>query len=266
MQWIERLNEALLYIEDNLEGIFPMRKQSIGNAQPTTQGCSLVAEFAGRVHPPQKTPKAALPSAGESLDVAFCMDTTHLPPSTCVQASMAWHISGQEEGTPLKAFPRSASSDHQRRTRMEYRIERKKLSGSGFNVKLEKDMEQNMRSPSILGQERTGGTLPDSVPSEAWQVCSGCAPMAMRRSTGCTPSVAMEEGTPEGLESQWWMHLWASSPVASHAQSIQEVERRIITDWLQSSVMSSEPEWIGSYLDKINQQSFEVRMPIKKQG
>ncbi len=78
----------------------------------------------------------------------------------------------------------------------------------------------------------------------------------------------MEEGTPEGLESQVVdAALWAIFPGRGPMpQTIQEVERRIVTDWLPSSGYEfANGVDMEVYLDADpTNQSFEVWMPIRK--
>lgn len=281
MQWIERLNEALLYIEDNLEGSISYEKAGqLANCSTyhfqrmfTYVAGIPLGEYIRR----RRLTKAALAlqQGQKVLDVALLYG--YDSPTSFTRAFQALHgltpSQAKKEGTSLKAFPKiSFSLTIKGEQEMEYRIERKEaFRVVGVTLKLEKDMEQNMREvPVFWNKKAQDGTIAKicSYMKPGQGLLGLCTNGDEKDHWIYTIGIAMEEGTPEGLESQVVdAALWAIFPGRGPMpQTIQEVERRIVTDWLPSSGYEfANGVDMEVYLDADpTNQSFEVWMPIKK--
>lgn len=281
MQWIERLNEALLYIEGNLQGNISYEKASRLANCSTYHFQRMFTYIAGiplgeYIRRRRLTMAAlALKQGQKVIDVALLYG--YDSPTSFTRAFQALHgltpSQAKKEGAVLKAFPKiSFSLTIKGEQEMEYRIESKKaFRVVGATLKLEKDLEQNMREvPVFWNKKAQDGTIARlcSLMKPGQGLLGLCTNGDDKEYWVYTIGIAIEEGTPEGLESQIVdASLWAIFPGRGPMpQTIQEVERRIVTDWLPSSGYE-----FGSgvdmevYLDNDpSNQSFEVWMPIKK--
>ena len=281
MQWIERLNEALLYIEDNLEGTISYEKAGqLANCSTyhfqrmfTYVAGIPLGEYIRR----RRLTKAALAlqQGQKVLDVALLYG--YDSPTSFTRAFQALHgltpSQAKKEGAVLKAFPKisfhlTIKGDQE----MEYRIESKEaFRVVGVTLKLQKDIEQNMREvPVFWGKKAQDGSIARicSYMKPGQGLLGLCTNGDDKDHWVYTIGVAMEEGTPEGLESQIVeANMWAIFPGRGPMpQTIQEVERRIVTDWLPTSGYDfANGVDMEVYLDDDpRNQSFEVWMPIKK--
>jgi len=281
MHWNERLNEALLYIENNLDGEISYEKAGrLANCSTyhfqrmfTYIAGIPLGEYIRR----RRLSKAALDlqQGKKVLDVALLYG--YDSPTSFTRAFQALHgltpSQAKKEGATLKSFSKiSFSLIIKGDQEMEYRIERKAaFRVVGVSLNLKKDLEQNMREVPLFWQQKAeDGTIARLCsylkPGEG--LLGLCTNSDALDHWAYTIGVAMEKETPEGLESQMVdSALWAIFPGrGSMPNSIQEVERRIITEWLPSSGYDFADGFdIEVYLDADpSNQSFEVWMPIKQ--
>ena len=281
MQWIERLNEALRYIEDNLDGEISYEKAgSLANCSTYhfQRMFSYIAGIPlGEYIRRRRLTQAALDlqQGQKVLDVS--LKYGYDSPTSFSRAFQAVHglspSRAKKEGTALKAFPKiSFSLTIKGEQEMEYRIEQKAaFRVVGTSLRLKKDMEQNMREIPLFWNEKTkDGTIARlcSHLKESEGLLGLCTNSDDKDHWVYTIGIIKEEGTIEGFESQIVdSALWAIFPgKGPMPQSIQEVERRIISDWLPTSGYEFADGFdVEVYLDADpTNQSFEVWMPIKK--
>ena len=281
MQWIERLNEALQYIEENLDGDISYEKAARLSSCSTYHFQRMFTYIAGiplgEYIRRRRLSKAALElqQGKKVLDVALLY--RYDSPTSFARAFQALHgitpSQAKKEGSTLKAFSKiSFSLTIKGDQEMEYRIERKEaMRVVGVSLQLEKDMEQNMREIPLFWKKKSeDGTIATlcSYLKPGQGVLGLCTNSDVLDHWVYTIGVAMEEGTPEDMESQIVEEsLWAIFPGRGPMpKTIQDVEKRIITEWLPSSGYEfADGSDIEVYLDADpSNQSFEVWMPIKK--
>ncbi|NBK25505.1 MAG: helix-turn-helix domain-containing protein, partial [Spirochaetia bacterium] len=179
----------------------------------------------------------------------------------------------KKEGAVLKAFPKiSFSLTIKGEQEMEYRIERKDaFRVVGVSCKISKDMEESMRVVPLFWTEKAqDGTIAKlcSYLKEGDGLFGLCTNTDELDHWTYTIGIVKEDLELEGMESQMiGPSLWAIFPGRGPMpQTIQEVERRIVTDWLPTSGYEfAEGVDVEVYLDNDpTNQSFEVWMPIKK--
>lgn len=282
MDWIERLNETLLYIEANLDGEFSYEKAAQLAACSTYHFQRMFTYIAGiplgeYIRRRRLTKAALLLLQGwKVLDVALLYG--YDSPTSFTRAFQTIHgltpSQAKRQGATLKAYPKiSFSLTIKGGQEMEYRIESKdgfKVAGATLDLMM-KDVEQNMRDiPRFWTQKYEDGTIA--------RLCSMLKPgqglLGLCTNSDATTSwtymigVEMEGKVPLDLEvMEVPPALWAIFPGrGAMPRAIQEVERRIVTDWLPTSGYEfTDGMDIEVYLSEDpNDQSFEVWMPIKK--
>ena len=281
MQWIERLNEALIYIEEHLDGDISYEKAArLANCSTyhfqrmfTYVAGLTLGEYIRR----RKLTKAALElqQGSKVLDVALRYG--YDSPTSFNRAFQVVHgmtpSDAKKEGAVLKAFPKiSFSLTIKGEQEMEYRIERKDaFRVVGVSCKISKDMEESMRVVPLFWTEKAqDGTIAKlcSYLKAGDGLFGLCTNTDEKDHWTYTIGIVKEDLELEGMESQMiGPSLWAIFPGRGPMpQTIQEVERRIVTDWLPTSGYEfAEGVDVEVYLDNdITNQSFEVWMPIKE--
>lgn len=280
MQWIERLNEALTYIEEHLESEISYEKAAhLANCSTyhfqrmfTYVAGLPLGEYIRR----RKLTKAALElqQGKKVLDVALRYG--YESPTSFNRAFQAVHSMAPSEakkrGTMLKAFPRiSFSLTIKGEQEMEYRIERKEaFRVIGVSCAISKEMEESMHIvPLFWAEKAQDGTIAKlcSYLKEGEGLLGLCTNTDEMDHWTYTIGIAKNDLELEGMESQTVeSSLWAIFPGRGlMPQSIQDVEKRIITDWLPTSGYEfAEGVDMEVYLDQDpTNQGFEVWMPIK---
>lgn len=284
MQWIERLNEALNYVEEHLDGEISYEKAArLANCSTyhfqrmfTYIAGVPLGEYIRR----RKLTKAALAlQQGEKvLDVSLRYG--YDSPTSFTRAFQTLHgvnpSEAKKEGAALRAFPRiSFSLTIKGDQEMEYRIERKDaFRVTGVSLKLVKDMEENMKTiPQFWGEKTMEGTIPKlcSLLKPGHGLFGLCTNTDEKDYWLYTIGIELDEGaTLEGMETQEVdAALWAIFPGRGKMPNvIQDVERRIMTDWLPTSGYElAKGVDVELYLSEDpSDQAFEVWMPIRRQG
>ncbi|MGE4584666.1 MAG: GyrI-like domain-containing protein [Sphaerochaeta sp.] len=283
MQWIERLNEALLYIEDHLEGDISYAQASRLANCSTYHFQRMFTYIAGvplgeYIRRRRLTKAAlALQRGAKVLDVALLYG--YDSPTSFNRAFQAVHgltpSEAKKEGAALKAYPKiSFSLTIKGEQEMEYRIERKDaFRVVGASCSLPKDMEESMQVvPRFWNEKAKDGTIAKlcSLLGEGQGLLGICTNSDEEKQMMYTIGVALPEGMIEGMESRMIdASLWAVFPGRGPMPgTIQAVERRIMTEWLPSSGYEfANGVDMEVYLDDDpSNQSFEVWMPIKQQA
>ena len=283
MQWLERLNESLDYIEGNLEkGPVTAEAAKIAccSAYHYQRMFSYLAgvplsEYVRR----RRMTKAAfdLQNGEKVLDTA--VKYGYESPTAFNRAFRSVHgispSAAQKEGAGLKAYQRiSFTISIKGETEMEYRIETKEAFRIvGVSAPLEKEIEKNFDTvPAMWGKAATDGTVPrlaQMMDSEHKGILGVSACMGEDQ-WAYYISAASTQPVPEGMtEYMVPACTWAIFPgCGAMPNGIQELEKRVVSEWLPGSgyEYADAPD-IEVYLEPnpVNAK-FEVWVPVKKKS
>lgn len=178
----------------------------------------------------------------------------------------------RDQGVPVKAYPPVRFTiTIKGATEMEYRIEnRDSFRIVGVSAPLDKDLEKNFETvPTLWEKAMTDGTLQkllgmmDAQPTGILGVCFSGDGDDWRYYIA-----AASTQTDDSLEEREVpAAAWAVFPGTGTKRSIQELERRILTEWLPSSgYMYGEGPDVEVYLNADPQNAaYEVWIPVVKQ-
>ncbi len=276
MEWIDRLNRAMDYVESHLEEPDWQEAAGIACCSPyhfqrmfaLLAGVSL-SEYVRR----RRMSRAAadLQSGARILDVA--LNYGYSSPTAFNRAFQAVHglppSQAKKPGVRLKSYPplRFAITV-QGVEEMEYRIEtRDAFRIVGISAPLGPDMEENFRNvPQLWGRAAADGTIPrlaalmDGEPKGLLGVCGG------KDNSRYFIAAASSAPAADGLEEYTVPALtWAMFPGdGDGAQAIQRLQRRVVTEWLPTSGYEyAEGPDVEVYLNP-ECTKFEVWIPVVK--
>ena len=276
MEWIDRLNRAVEYLEEHLEtpDLGGAAKVACCSAYHFQRMFTLLAgvplsEYIRR----RKMSRAAadLQSGEKIVDVA--LKYGYSSPTAFNRAFQAVHglppSAAKTPGAVLKSHPplRFAITV-QGVEEMEYRIEKREAFRIvGVSAPLQKDMEENFQCvPQLWGRAAADGTIPrlaalmDGEPKGLLGVCDGLD------SSRYYIAVASSAPAGEGLEEYTVpAFTWAVFPGAGEgAPAVQALERRVVTEWLPTSGYEfAEGPDVEVYLNP-ECTRFEVWIPVVK--
>lgn len=282
MEWLEKLNESLKYIESNLDG-------TIEYEEAAKIACCNVYHFQRMFSYIAGTPlseyirsrrltKAALDlqSGDKVIDVALRYG--YESPTAFNRAfQKIHHVSpsvAQKEGTILKAYPPiSFKITIKGVGEMNYSIVKKEqIRIVGIKALLEKNIEENFKSVPKLWEESAQNGVIDEIVSLMDSHSNGILGVSacMDRLDKWEYYIAIATGkeAPKGMHEYIIpAGTWAVFPgEGAMPTAIQEIEKRIITEWLPTSgyEYADAPD-IEVYLnaDPTNAK-FEVWIPIRK--
>ena len=279
MEWVDRLNQTIAYMEDHLteeiacEALACLACCSAYHYQRMfayMAGVSL-AEYIRR----RRMSLAAVDlQAGEKvLDTA--LKYGYQSPTAFNRAFQAVHgippSAAREPGAAVKSFsPLRFTITIKGVEEMEYRIEKREAFRIvGVSAPLDTDLEKNFAVvPQLWGKAASDGTIPrlagmmDGQPKGVLGV-SACQEDADWRYFIAVASSQSGPGLEEYLVPA---ATWAVFPGQGTGQSIQQLERRIVTEWLPTSgyEYGSGPD-VEVYLspDPTNAR-YEVWIPVVK--
>ena len=276
MEWINRLNRAVDYLEEHLEEPDLREAAKIACCAPyhfqrmfTLLAGTPLSEYLRR----RKMSRAAadLQSGEKIVDVA--LKYGYSSPTAFNRAFQAVHglppSAAKAPGAVLKSYPplRFAITV-QGVEKMEYRIEKREAFRIvGVSAPLEKDMEENFKSvPQLWGRAAADGTIPrlaalmDGEPKGLLGVCDGLD--SARYYIAAASSAPAGEGLEEYTVPAF---TWAIFPGAGDsAAAVQALERRVVTEWLPTSGYEyAEGPDVEVYLDP-GCTKFEVWIPVVK--
>lgn len=283
MEWIERLNDAISYIEEHLTDEIDMEQlgriaccSSYHFQRMFTYMAGIpLSEYIRR----RKMSLAAVDLQGRDskiIDVAGKYG--YSSPTAFNRAFQSVHGMApsalKKEGVSVKSFPPITFKITVKGVEeMNYRIETKEpFRIVGVSVPLEKDIEKNFAViPAKWGEIAADGTLQrltgmmDTQPYGVLGIstCNDTEPWRYYIAVSSSRAAdGLEEYTVPGA-------TWAVFPGTGTNQSIQELERRIVTEWLPTSgyEYGNAPD-VEVYLnpDPENAQ-YEVWIPVvKRQG
>lgn len=276
MEWIDRLNRAVEYLEEHLEEPDLREAAKIACCSPYhfQRMFSLLsgAPLSEYIRRRRMSRAAADLQDGEKI-VDVALKYGYSSPTAFNRAFQAVHglppSAAKAPGAALKSYPplRFAITV-QGVEEMEYRIEKKDAFRIvGVSAPLGKDMEENFKNvPGLWGRAAVDGTIPrlaalmDGEPKGLLGVCDG---LDSSRYYIAAASSAPAEG---GLEEYTIpAFTWAVFPgKGESAAAVQALERRVVAEWLPTSGYEyAEGPDVEVYLDPGCTQ-FEVWIPVVK--
>lgn len=280
MEWVERLNQAMDYIETHLT-------EEIDHAQLGRLACCSAYHFQrmfaymagvplGEYIRRRRMSLAAVDlQNGDAKIVEVAQKYGYSSPTAFNRAFQSVHgiapSAVRGEGVCVKSFPAITFSIAVKGGEaMDYRIETKdSFRIVGVSAPLAKEIEQNfMVVPTLWGQAVQDGTLQrlaarmDAQPAGLLgvSVCGEEEPWRYWIAVASTQAAdGFEEYTVPAA-------TWAIFYGEGTNQSIQELEKRVVTEWLPTSgyEYGSAPD-IEAYLNPDPQNAkFEVWIPVKK--
>lgn len=247
MEWIDRLNRAVEYLEEHLEGPDLGEAARIACCSPYhfQRMFSLLAgvPLSEYIRRRRMSRAAADLQNGEKI-VDAALKYGYSSPTAFNRAFQAVHglppSAAKVPGTALKSYPplRFAITV-QGVEEMDYRIEKRDAFRIvGVSAPLGKDLEENFKSvPQLWGRAAADGTIPrlaalmDGEPKGLLGVCDGL------ESSRYYIAVASSAPAGEGLEEYTVpAFTWAVFPgTGESAAAVQALERRVVTEWLPTS-------------------------------
>lgn len=281
MEWVDSLNKTMTYIEDHLTEEIDYEVLARLACCSAYHYQRMFAYMAGvtlgeYIRRRRMSRAAADLQAGEKvLDTALRYG--YQSPTAFNRAFQAVHgvppSAAREPGTAVKSFPPLRFTIMIKGAEeMEYRIEKRDaFRVVGVSAPIERDIEKNFQIlPKLWERVARDGTLQrlagmmDTQPKGILGVCDCPNGGEWRYYVAAASS---QDG--EGLEAYTVpAATWAVFPGAGTNQSIQELERRILTEWLPTSgyEYGSAPD-IEVYLnpDPANAR-YEVWIPVVKKS
>ena len=276
MEWIDRLNQAVDYLEGHLEAPDLGEAARIACCSPyhfqrmfTLLAGAPLSEYIRR----RKMSRAAADLQHGERIVDVALKYGYSSPTAFNRAFQAVHglppSAAKTPGAVLKSHPplRFAITV-QGVEEMEYRIEKRDAFRIvGVSAPLSKDMEENFQCvPQLWGKAAVDGTIPrlaglmDGTPRGLLGVCDGL------ESARYYIAVASSAPAGEGLEEYTVpAFTWAVFPgTGEGAPAVQALERRVVTEWLPASGYEyAEGPDVEVYLNPECTQ-FEVWIPVVK--
>ena len=282
MEWVERLNETVRYLEGHLtedpdyERMGQIACCSAYHFQRmfTYMAGMTLSEYIRR----RKMSLAAVDLQNGEKVINVAEKYGYRSPTAFNRAFRSIHgiapSSAQEKGVAVKSFPPIAFSiTVQGASEMEYRVEtREAFRIVGISTPLDQEIEKNFAAiPQLWEKAVSGGVL------ERLAALMDGSPMGLLGVSACQDSgewkyfIAVSTTKEAGQFEEYTVpaSVWAVFPGQGTNQSVQELERRIITEWFPASgyEYANAPD-IEVYLnpDPANAR-YEVWVPvIKKQN
>lgn len=281
MEWIERLNSAVNYIEENIKETVNLKEVSRIACCSTYHFQRMFAYIANM--PLSEYIRRRRMSLA-AVDLQSCnekvMDISlkygYDSPTAFNRAFKSVHgispSQAREEGTMLKAFPPiSFKITIKGDSEMNYRIEKKEpFRIVGVSEPLEAEIEKNFEIvPQMWATAAISGTIPrlaammDGIPMGLLGVSSCNESDNWRYYIAVASSQPIENDLEEYIVPG---SLWAIFSGEGNNQSIQELEKRIVTEWLPTSgyEYGNAPD-IEVYLNADPEHTkYEVWIPVSK--
>ncbi len=277
MDWITGLNKTMDYIEAHLSGEIDYEQLARLACCSSYHYQRMFAYMAGvslgeYIRRRRMSVAAADLQGGEKvLEVA--LKYGYQSPTAFNRAFQSVHglppSALRETGASVKAFPPLHFTITIKGVeQMEYRIEKREpFRVVGVSIAIDKDMEKNFdKIPPFWGQAAADGVIEklagmmDAQPMGILGVCACTGEEEWRywiAAASTRQDAALEEFTVPAA-------TWAVFPGSGTNQSIQELERRVLTEWLPSSgyEYGNAPD-IEVYLNADPQNSkYEVWIPV----
>lgn len=250
MEWIERLNCAVNYMEENIKEPINLEEVSKIACCSTYHFQRMFAYIADitlseYIRRRRMSLAAVDLQSGNEKVVDISLKYGYDSPTAFNRAFKSVHgitpSQAKEQGTILKAFPPiSFKITIKGDSEMNYRIEKKdSFRIVGFSEPLETEIEKNFQIvPKMWNTAAMNGTI-----SRLAAIMDG-VPMGMLGVSSCNEldnwryyiAVASSKPIENNLEEYIIpSSLWAIFSGEGSSQSIQELEKRIVTEWLPTS-------------------------------
>lgn len=282
MEWLQQLNEAVQYIEKNLDGEIEYERAAQIACCTTYHFQRMFSYIAGvslsEYIRNRRLTKAAfdLQNGGKVIDVALRYG--YESPTAFNRAFQKVHeVSpsiAQKEGTFLKAYPPiSFKITIKGVAEMEYRIVKKEeMRIVGAKIDLAKNVEECFTKIPMFWQEvgQSGkiGQIVSVMDDHSKGVLGVSACMEHLDQWAYYIGVETNQAVPEGLEAYTVPACtWAVFPgTGQMPEAIQEIEKRAVTEWLPTSgYQYADAPDIEVYLNQDPMNAvFEVWIPIRK--
>lgn len=284
MEWIERLNNAVNYIEENLKETMDLDQVSKIACCSTYHFQRMFAYIAdiplSEYIRRRKMSLAAVDlQGGNEKVIDISLKYGYDSPTAFNRAFKSVHgiapSQAKEEGTILKAFPPiSFKITIRGDVEMNYRIEKRdSFRIIGVCEPLETEIEKNFEIvPKMWGTAAMNGTIPklasmtDGMPMGLLGVSCCNESENWRYYIAVTSNRAIDTSLEEYFVPE---STWAIFSGEGSSQSIQELEKRIVTEWLPTSgyEYGNAPD-IEVYLNADpDNAKYEVWIPVsKKEG
>lgn len=281
MEWIERLNNAINYIEENIKETINLEEVSKIACCSTYHFQRMFAYIADiplseYIRRRRMSLAAVDLQSGNEKVIDISLKYGYDSPTAFTRAFKNVHgispSQAKEEGIILKAFPPiSFKISIKGDVEMNYRIEKKEsFRIVGISAPLETEIEKNFEIvPQMWSTAAMNGTIPklatimDGTPKGLLGVSSCNELDNWRYYIAVASNQPIENNLEEYIVPS---SMWAIFSGNGNSQSIQELEKRIITDWLPTSgyEYGNAPD-IEVYLnpDPENAQ-YEVWIPVVK--
>lgn len=281
MEWIERLNSAVNYIEENIKETIDLEEVSKIACCSTYHFQKMFAYIADiplseYIRRRRMSLAAVELQSGNEKVIDISLKYGYDSPTAFNRAFKSVHgiapSQAKEEGTILKAFPPiSFKITIKGDSEMNYRIEKKEsFRIVGVSEPLEEEIEKNFE---IVPKMWVTATMNGTIPRLA-TIMDGM-PMGMLGVSSCNESdnwryyIAVASSQP--IESNLEEYIvpssvWAIFSGEGSSQSIQELEKRIVTEWLPTSgyEYGNAPD-IEVYLNADTENAqYEVWIPVSK--
>ena len=283
MEWLKHMNDALTYMEDNLDSEISIEKAArfARCSQYHFQrmfsyiiGVSL-SEYLRR----RRLTKAALDLQQGDKVIDVALRYGYESPTAFNRAFQAVHgispSAAQKPDTVLKAFPRvSFQITVKGVSEMDYRIvEKEAFRAVGVRTNLGADMDENYKIVTPFWEETIKAGLTEQIVEmidhEPFGLLAVSTTGEDNRSGHYYICAATDKPIPSGMfEVHVPKHTWAIFPGSGHPSSIGDLFKRIYSEWQPTSGY----EWadmieVEVYLndDPLNMK-YEVWMPVAKKA
>ena len=281
MEWLKHMNDALAYMEDNLDGEISLEKAArlaccsqyhFQRMFSYVIGVPL-SEYLRR----RRLTKAALDLQNGHKVIDVALRYGYDSPTAFNRAFQAMHgvspSTAQKPDVMLKAFPRvSFQITVKGVTEMDYRIvEKEEFRVVGVRMHIGADVEENAKIITPFWEETvsSGKTKEIFALANSWPVGLLAVSTADESGKGGYYHICAStyKPVPPGMfEVVVPKHTWAIFPGSGHPSSIADLYKRIFSEWQPTSGY----EWADTvdvevYLndDPVNIK-YEVWMPVKK--
>ena len=283
MEWIDHLNQAIDYLEEHISEEISYEEAA------RIAGCSAFhfqrmftylagAPLSEYIRRRRMSLAAVDLRSGDEKIIDIALKYGYSSPTAFNRAFQGVHgvspSAARKGGCSLKSYPPIRFKIIIKGVEeMNYRIEeRGPIRILGVSQPLHRDMEQNFSIvPEMWGRAAQDGTIPrlaaimDGQPMGLLGVCAGGSAEQWRYFIAVASSAPAGEGLEEYLIPAC---TWAVFPGAGTNLAIQELERRVITEWLPTSgyEYADAPD-IEVYLNPDPENArFEVWIPVVKSG
>lgn len=281
MEWIERLNSAINYIEENIcepINIEEVSKIACCSSYHFQRMFAYMADVPLTEYIRRRRMSLAAVDLQSSCEkvIDVSLKYGYDSPTAFNRAFKSIHgiapSQAREEGSLLKAFtPISFKITIKGDSELNYRIEKKEsFRIVGISMPLEKEIEKNFEIvPQMWGTVAKDGTIPRLA-----TMMDG-APMGLLGVSACNELdnwryyIAVASNQPNENDLEEYVvpaAMWAIFSGEGCSQSIQELEKRIVTEWLPTSgyEYSNAPD-IEVYLNADPEHAkYEVWIPVTK--